>query len=379
MVQQPISIVGAGIAGLTLGRCLLKRGIQTIIYDKAPSPDRHGYGVTLHPQSYSHLLKVLGLDEHDFRKRVAVDAGSGGTGQLDKSSLIHGADITPSSFRAHRGRLEQLLAEDLNVQWDCELAMIDEDEDGLALCFKDGWRVPTKLIVGADGSHSNVRQSLLPNEVLEVLPYVVFNGKRSVGDDLFREVYAPALGTSNVIEHRMKDVVLQVSVNDKSDKYEEQSISWIYFRPARGVSDVLYKPTRSNRAAQDIPEELFQELSSLENLTPIFAEVFCKKNMQEDRILHWLMRTGLANPKDLQNMAQKAVFFIGDSVHAEPIIGGYGANSAIEDGLKLAEQIAHGLDGIEAWYGTRHPVWQQEVEKSWKVIAETHGGQKALL
>ena len=41
MPQQPILILGAGIGGLTLGRCLRKEGISFVIYEKATSSPRH--------------------------------------------------------------------------------------------------------------------------------------------------------------------------------------------------------------------------------------------------------------------------------------------------------------------------------------------------
>ena len=58
MTQSTINIVGAGIGGVTLGRCLLKRGISSVLYERMSSSRRHGYGITLHSSAYQPLLKV---------------------------------------------------------------------------------------------------------------------------------------------------------------------------------------------------------------------------------------------------------------------------------------------------------------------------------
>jgi 2-polyprenyl-6-methoxyphenol hydroxylase-like FAD-dependent oxidoreductase len=85
MAKQTISIIGAGLGGLTLGRCLQKRGIAAILYERLDSPPRYSYGITLHASAYTPLLKALDVDEMDFKSRVAVDASSGGRGGSWKS------------------------------------------------------------------------------------------------------------------------------------------------------------------------------------------------------------------------------------------------------------------------------------------------------
>ena len=45
MAQQPIVIVGAGIAGLTLGRCLKQKGISTVLLERYTQSPRHTYGI----------------------------------------------------------------------------------------------------------------------------------------------------------------------------------------------------------------------------------------------------------------------------------------------------------------------------------------------
>jgi 2-polyprenyl-6-methoxyphenol hydroxylase-like FAD-dependent oxidoreductase len=92
------------------------------------------------------------------------------------------------------------------------------------------------------------------------------------------------------------------------------------------------------------------------------------------------MRTVLVSLQDLQELAQKGIYFMGDSVHTEPILGGEGANNAITDGLEFTECIAtSGLDGIPAWYDRRYPIWEGGIRKSDDAIAEMHSSQKATL
>jgi 2-polyprenyl-6-methoxyphenol hydroxylase-like FAD-dependent oxidoreductase len=72
------------------------------------------------------------------------------------------------------------------------------------------------------------------------------------------------------------------------------------------------------------------------------------------------MRTGLVNLQDLQALAQKGIFFIGDAIHAEPILGGEGANAAIVDGFELADCIASsGVAGISTWYEKQFSRWDE--------------------
>jgi 2-polyprenyl-6-methoxyphenol hydroxylase-like FAD-dependent oxidoreductase len=61
---------------------------------------------------------------------------------------------------------------------------------------------------------------------------------------------------------------------------------------------------------------------------------------------------------------------MGDAVHAEPIIGGEGANAAIRDGVSLADCIStNGTEGIPAWYDAQYPGWEASIRNSEKAIA----------
>ncbi|KAI6083491.1 hypothetical protein F4821DRAFT_191928 [Hypoxylon rubiginosum] len=381
MTQQPVRIIGAGIGGLTLGRCLLKHGVPAVLYERMPSTPRHGYGVTLHASSYTPLLEILGLDEWTFKRRVAVDGSLGGNGHIEPKSIVYPGRMDSTSFRAHREKLERLLREGLDVQWENALEKVKEGSSGMELHLQNGQKLESACIIGVDGPHSNTRKSLSPDTPLKVLPYVAFNGKRLVKRVLFDTVYAPAMEGSNVIETKQGDAVLNVSINDQQGG--AVSVSWIYSRPARGSTDPLHKPNRPVSGATDIPEEFFDEIGALQGLQQPFRDIFDADKLRMERVLHWLMRTVLVSQDELRALARKGVFFMGDSVHAEPILGGEGAGNAIADGIGLANCISKfGLNGIPDWYDLRYAEWEGSVNQSEKAISEIHGihgSQRATL
>ncbi|KAK4063966.1 uncharacterized protein Triagg1_9294 [Trichoderma aggressivum f. europaeum] len=371
MPQTPVRIIGAGIGGLILGRCLLKYGIPAVLYEKMPSNLLHDYGITLHAPSYLPLLDILGMEECSFRRCIAVDGLLGGSGNIEPESFVTPRRVNSTSFRAHRGKFEYLLRKGLDIQWGNSLERVEEAPSGMILHMQNGQKLESTCIVGADGPHSNTRKSLSPNTSFNILPYVAFNGKRRVERELYDSLYAPAFKDSNVIEKKQGDVVLNLSVNEQ--QAGAVSISWIFSRPARGSIDPLHRPNRPVSDATDIPKEFFDEIERLHGLDQPFKDVFDSEKLKTERVLHWLMRTVLVSPQELGALANKGVFFMGDSVHAESILGGEGANNAIIDGMELAKCIStFGQGGIVTWYESRYPAWKDGISQSEEAIALMH-------
>lgn len=377
MSPQPLSIIGAGLGGVTLGRALLERGIPVVLYDRASSASRHGYGISLHASTYKPLLNMLQMDEQTFRKSVAVDAAVGGNGAIDPKKLICPRDVTSTSFRAHRERLEKLIRRGLDIKWESGLEKLEQTPNGTTLYLQNDNSIEGQIcIVGADGVHSTTRKSILREAGLEVLPFVTFNGKRKLSRSTFDDIYAATLKVSNVIETNNNGAFLQVSVNDISA--EQASVSWTYSRPAKGSDDRCFKPNRTLSDASTIPKEFYQEVAALKDLPQPFSEMFDEQKMKQDRILTWLMRASKVDLPQLYQLASNGIFLMGDSAHSQAILGGEGANIAISDGLTLAEAIAaQNGETITSWYSKRFPAWQQSLEMSKVTIEEMHRDQAA--
>lgn len=369
MAQYKISVIGAGIGGLVLGRALLSRGITATIYEKAQLTTlRHNYAITLQSSSYRHLLQIINIDEQDLRSRIAVDARIGGKGYTSQTS-----DQENTPIRVNRATLENLLREGLDIRWDSNIKTVFS---GLfsspSLCLDSGQKKRSDIVIGADGVHSLIRNESLPNERLEVLPFVVFNGKKRVDRQSYDDKYSSYLRDVNTATTKQGDTLLSIGLDDIDEG--SASLSWTYSRPARSKSDPLHKPDRSNSKAKDTPEELYQEIRTVQRLPEPFASMFNVESMKQDRTLHWLMRKTLIPLDKLQELGKEGLWLLGDSVHAEQILGGNGANTAIEDAIHLAEHIAqHECKHVDQWYAKRYPAWEEAQRDSLSRIYDMHG------
>ena len=63
-----------------------------------------------------------------------------------------------------------------------------------------------------------------------------------------------------------------------------------------------------------------------------------------------------------------------------PILGGEGANTAMKDGVDLAQHIIrHGTRSLQAFTNTRYEEWKKGVEDSETRLIDMHGAAKASL
>jgi 2-polyprenyl-6-methoxyphenol hydroxylase-like FAD-dependent oxidoreductase len=386
MAKPTISIIGGGLGGLTLGRYLLQRGIPVVIYDRNTSGPRYNYGITLKPWAYRPLCEAIGgSNENTFRNLVTVDKAYGATGKIIDAAVEAG-NKQHVSFRANRGDLENWLREEskesqaqprLDVKWEHELHQVDFSSDGNpSMHFKNGQTIQSNIIIGADGVHSGLRKSLLPESEINILPFVVFNGKRKIDTVTWDKDIRDHMKGSNIRNFKHGEARLNFSISG----YETSKVcvSWTYSRPSRGTDDPLHKPNRALSAAAVIPEELYEELDQLSrsSLPPAFGDLFTSAQVRKDRILHWLMRTTSVSQEDLRALAQKGIVLIGDAAHAHPIVGGNGANMAIQDALSLAEEIIAlhdtGNHDLSGWIDKRYSAWSQSIELATDKIKSLH-------
>jgi 2-polyprenyl-6-methoxyphenol hydroxylase-like FAD-dependent oxidoreductase len=165
-MKTSISIIGAGLGGLTFARVLHVHGIVATVYEAETSANARGQGAMLdiHENNGQLALKAAGLFDQFLE---IIHPGGQATRVLDKRGnvlLDEPDDGTGDRPEVSRGDLRRILLDSLpagTVRWGHKLAAVSPLSGGRhMLTFADGSTVTTDLLVGADGAWSRVRPLL---------------------------------------------------------------------------------------------------------------------------------------------------------------------------------------------------------------------------
>ena len=155
-----ITIVGAGLGGLTLASVLHRNGITAVVYDADLSAASRPQGgmLDIHEDTGQAALRAAGLLEA-FGK-LTLEHGDA-MRILDKTGTLRIAhDGNGQRPEIDRGTLRSLLLSSLPpglVRWNARVAGISREQSGFKLSFADGSVAPAGILIGADGAWSKVR------------------------------------------------------------------------------------------------------------------------------------------------------------------------------------------------------------------------------
>lgn len=165
--QHNIAIVGAGMGGVLLALILQRNGQRCTVYEQAPALAKIGAGINVGPNS-TRIFRELGLEQKMLRAGVQPKLKF--SRDWAKGKVIFTVQVPDLRERYngpflafHRGALQEVLCSALEpgtVQFGRHLSGLVQTEDDVCLTFADGSAVNADFVVGADGVHSRVRESL---------------------------------------------------------------------------------------------------------------------------------------------------------------------------------------------------------------------------
>lgn len=168
MAQLRIAIAGGGVGGMAVAIALQKQGASVTILEQTRAYGRIGADVNLTPNAV-HALDGLGIGDAlrrtaarpQFRISRMWDTGAE-TSRLPMSKAAEEKYGAPQ-LTIHRADLLASLEHALRpgtVRLESKVRTVEETANGAALNLDNGQRVEADVVIGADGIHSVVRNTL---------------------------------------------------------------------------------------------------------------------------------------------------------------------------------------------------------------------------
>lgn len=331
-----VIISGAGIGGLTAALCLLHHGAEVTVLERAPALNEVGAGIQLPPNAM-RVFQALGIDETladiAFRPE-AIDARMGRSGlELFTTPL---ADAAVKRWGApylhiHRADYIAVLATALQAESPDTLCLnthvtgYTQNANGVFVELADGSAMQADVLIGADGIHSPIRETMLgPDEPI------------FTGNVAWRAV---------VPIDRLGDLAPRPT-----------ACAWM----GPGKHCVTYRLRRGKLAnlvavveRDDWTLESWNERGTKEDALADFADwhpTITKLLSEADELYRW----ALFDRKPLAKWVDGHVALLGDAAHPMLPFMAQGAAMAVEDGFVLAQQLASGDDMNAALKAYQH-------------------------
>ena len=167
LIGQPVTVIGAGVAGLAVARALALRGAAVTVLEQADAIREVGAGLQISPNGAA-VLRALGLQDALDAASMRADAVQlidGPTG--DPVTRLDLARLRPGQgyHFLHRADLIELLLHaateaGVTIRLLSRIDAVDLSGPHPVVMLESGERLDTPLLIGADGLHSKTRAAL---------------------------------------------------------------------------------------------------------------------------------------------------------------------------------------------------------------------------
>ncbi|ODP35224.1 NAD(P)/FAD-dependent oxidoreductase [Pandoraea sp. ISTKB] len=381
-----VTIIGAGLGGLCLAQGLRRAGIPFDVYERDAAPEARfqGYRLRIDADGLDALTQCLPDGRVERVREHAAATRTGGrfvTPQLDDADVVlppswhdahtdegvtahrrrtaavtarpapHVPEI-PGDVSVHRQTLREILLDGIldRVHFGKTFSRTTTAEDGRRIAhFEDGSHSAPGLVVAADGTHSRVREYVLPGMTPRDTGNVCIYGLTPVSTALLVLMDAHGEATtmegSTVVFADGFAVVIEAMLfrRPPATPLSTPDVACPARMPLSPVSDYLYwafiGPSQTLLGAPRTGIGLADNapLNRIEALTagwhPHLESLFSHAVPETIRTMPVRSTT---SPLPWQ---VESVTGLGDAVHTMSPAGGLGANTALRDAARLAEHL----------------------------------------
>lgn len=346
-------IIGAGLAGLSLGQALRQAGINFRIFerDQAASFRAQGYRIRIDQRggdALKHLLPAR-LFQHFEETCAGVIPGGHRFDALTHEEL-GGGSMPPqigNAWNADRAVLRNLLLTGLEsyVDFDKRFNTYDLVEDGIVAYFADGSSASGSILIGADGVRSRVRRQMLPNRIILDTEGRAIFGKTPINSTTFATIpEAIKDGIYMAIppsDNRIKLFCDLMTFKRDQDPTVLASLpkDYIYWVLVfhRSITDTSHPTTDILSLSRSESAALAESLTK--QWHPSIYSIITQQDPAASSPLQFLM----SNPPVEPWTSDPRITLMGDAAHPMPPVGGTGANMAFQDAADLFNAICQGF------------------------------------
>jgi 2-polyprenyl-6-methoxyphenol hydroxylase-like FAD-dependent oxidoreductase len=339
MHDPQVLIVGAGLAGLAVGRALLSRGVSAEIVDRATAFPVAGAGLYL-PGNGVRAIAALGLADPLAASAVRIPHQRilNHRGRLLKTIDLQrvwgpvGPCVGIRRMDLHRILLDG--ATGVPIRPGITVTALTQTRESVSVQFADGRTRSYGVVIGADGIHSSIRRLVFGD-----IP------ARPVGQISWRFIADDACGVTTWTAMLARGRAFLMLPVGPDGLYCYADLLRHGVEPTLPWSDGAEKgPARTRIHERDALRALFRD----------FAEPVPRLLGQLDRVD--AIHVGPIEEVCLERWVDRRVVLVGDAAHATSPNMAQGASMALEDALVLADALASAdppLDALAAFAGRR--------------------------
>lgn len=317
MHQKDISIIGAGIGGLTMGLILKQSGLKFNLYERASEIKPIGAGIVI-ANNAMQIFKKMEISDKIENAGNKISVMKITDEQLNVISAIQLSRFEEKygvhNVAIHRADLQRILAEEIgykHIHLSRSLADITQGEK-YQLSFEDGTTTITDIVIGADGINSKVRKELFSEGVI-----------RKTGQFCWRGV------CENTLPETYSNEAYECWGKGKRFGFVKINAQQVYWYAV--INESLLQDKK------EIHPDIFK------NFHPMIREMIrttSKLSIHESYI---------TDLKPMHHWVDKNACLMGDAAHATTPNMGQGACQAIEDAYVIGELLSAGRNATDAF------------------------------